>query len=227
MNWYTCASKIRKAADKAKKNAEKYLDQLRSSGINIGPEWDNYAQEQYDRVFEREKEEFEKTLNLGLELYSKWKELRPNQLTTDRWYMLTVRPPHDTNFNTFKHNWEHFVSTWSNKWISYIYVYEQKGETPENAGHGFHVHCLFNTSTPNYYPSHVARDAIREFPYVNKACIKAESVKCITRAFEYLDGKKENADKEAAVAIDALWRETLGLPASVKYNLGRLEIESE
>lgn len=224
MNWITYAAKIRKEAEKARKQASKALESLG----DIIPEERRIMfdpQAAYERAIEEGKQQCMRDIEIGLELMSMFRE-RSNQLTNqgERWYFITVRPPPDASWGRFKLDWEHWIEKWENKWIEYCYVYEQKGETEDELGKGFHVHCRLLTSAQNYYPSHIHRDLSRIFTYVARQCIDVQPIRNLNKCIDYMSGNKPEEEKLKAVAMDTIWRQTVGLAAEVKKNT-RLTIE--
>lgn len=145
-----------------------------------------------------------------------------------RYYLITVRPPNEARgFLEFKKDVENYVEKWGKKWATYTYVFEQKGENPEELGKGFHFHMVMGTETINYYPSHILRDLKKHFHYTAPQCIKVDKIRNLERAYEYIDGDKKSEQKAPAVAMDKLWRQQMGLEASVKFNPRLLEIENQ
>lgn len=205
----------------AKKKAEahiKLLISLENQGISIDGQ-PSYL-DVFNEAMEREKKEFYETCELGIELMSGFKGMVKERIGIEgsgsRWYLITVRPPHDTRWEKFKLGVEQYVTKHSPKWIEYEYVFEQKGEDIEHLGYGFHTHMIICTNTKNYYPSHMLRDLKSQFNYVNAACIQVDTIKNLNRAREYIHGIKNNDEKLKAVEMDKVWRDKLSLPASVK-----------
>lgn len=217
MNFYTVASKIMKSADKAKNEQRLLIEKIYQQLGEIPNDVDS-PEDAYDKKFNSEMQKFNDTCDLGIDLMTMFKSKLSTIENTngERWYFITVRPPHDTIWETFKSDCESFVHKWKYKWLECTYVFEQKGETEENIGFGFHWHMRIATDTVNYYPSHIKRDLIKIFNYVNKACIKVEPIKCLERTIEYMKGDKKSKDKELACAMDILWRAKQGIPAEVK-----------
>lgn len=144
-----------------------------------------------------------------------------------RYYLISARPPEGITFERFKNDVYAFVKKWEDKWSECTFVFEQKGETPEELGKGFHTHIIIATETLNYYPSHIVRDLKKAFSYIAPQCIKVDKIKNLERAYEYIEGDKKSDAKAPAVKMDALWRSQLGLEASVKYKSRLLQIENQ
>lgn len=218
MNFYTVASKILKQAEKAKieqaKRNNQIIDQLGKLPDNIPT-----PEDAYENTLNQEMKKFDDTCNLGIDLMtrfsSKMKTINDNN--GERWYFITVRPPHNTDWERFKFDCTHFCFVWKKKWLECTYVFEQKGEDEESLGHGFHWHMRFATNTVNYYPSHILRDLTRHFDYVAKNCIKVETIKSLERCIEYMQGDKKSDAKKKACEMDIIWRQRNDIPAEVKY----------
>lgn len=160
-------------------------------------------------LWERQMYAHEKNVELGLQLLEDFKT-RIQSGNKDRWSLLTVRPPHGTDWEIFLKSCNEFIAKWGDKWSTCEYAYEQKGESIETMGHGFHWHILICTQHANYYRTHIVRDAQRLFTYVAANCIQVDSIRNLDRARAYIRGEKE-ASKMPAVTYDRLWRKSMGI----------------
>lgn len=131
----------------------------------------------------------------------------------DRPYIwLCVNPNSTFTFKEF----QGLVSKMVSKvWVDeYVYVYEQRGITEEEAGKGFHLHAIIK-KPENKKPSH----CIRELGSTFKKCCDVSNyhffqVKFIDipekdRKLEYILGTKESTDenqKDLKQLIDKVWR---------------------
>lgn len=210
MNFLTLGAKSLKKAQKAARQQAESIEKAKHMGL------DTSSMKTPDEVMNIALEDdflfMEKAMDVGLRFY----EMATTKLgrATDnltRTYMLTVRPP-SCNFATFKNSCDEFIGKWSKKWIWAEWAYEQKGTCIEDAGKGFHIHIVFCTNTPNYFPSHILRDAYKSWPYVAPQCIQIDTLKDVERARYYIRGDKKNEAKEEACVIDVLWRLNMGLP---------------
>lgn len=187
------------------KNATKYADQLRDNkAIPEGKTWDDMYQ---DRL-QTEHKKIQEGMELGFRYYDMFRK-RMEEFST-RKYLITVRPPHDVNFNTFKHAVESYINRYHNNWLEYRYAYEQKGIDEASLGTGFHIHLIIWTTKINYYPSHILRDTALSFPFVAKHCIQVDTIQNLEKAIQYISGMKEKK-KMDAVKFDKIWREKMGL----------------
>jgi len=206
MNFLTLGLRSLKAAEKAKGEAIRINERIRDAGL----EGYTDPEEAYQNALDREQERLEKAFDIGLTYYEMAKRKMKRE-PSERWYMLTVRPPPGTNIRTLVHTTEGFVAAWQASWEEYEYVYEQKGETEETMGVGCHMHMLIRTDKANYYPSHILRDAKRAWSYVAANCIQVDALQNVPRAKEYIRGVKNHADKEASALMDPVWRARVGL----------------
>jgi len=206
MNFLSLGLRTLKAAEKARHTAILTNERARDAGLTAICDPD----EAYQHALDTEHARLEKAFDIGLTYYEMAKRKMKRE-SSDRWYMLTVRPPPGTNIKTLVHTTETFVNAWKADWQEYEYCYEQKGETEADMGKGCHVHMLIRTDKANYYPSHILRDAKRAWPYVAANCIQVDTLVNVAKAKAYVRGTKNHADKEASAALDPVWRAQEGL----------------
>jgi len=220
MNFLSLGLKTLKLANKAKQEQIILNEVYKSHGLepSIDPEFIK------ERKLEDEFKKMEEAFDIGLKYYQMAKEkLKSNG---GRTYLLTIRPPHNIQFNQFQTDCLFYINKWSNKWLWWEYAYEQKGNSAETIGHGFHIHILFETNENNYYPSHIIRNTNGTFKYVANNCIDCQTVKNITRAKEYIRGAKNDSNKQECIEWDIEWRRLNNLknlytneePTEVKSN---------
>lgn len=207
MNFLTLGAKTLKKAQKAMREQESNILKANGLGMNIPMAT---PQEVFDSVIENEMRFMEQAMDIGLRYFEMAKTRLGSNKENVRHYMLSVRPPEGTNFVTFKRDTEEFINKWVEKWCWVEYAYEQKGESIETMGKGFHCHMVFATKTPNYYPTHILRDAKRQWTYVAANCIQCDTLNNVERARYYIRGDK-NDEKEAAVMMDNIWRQSLNM----------------
>lgn len=148
-----------------------------------------------------------------LELAKDLRELVMNAVNPkcERWYMITWAPPREGQ--GLSHQQLQLIHGFirKNAATDWEYAIEQKGETPETAGFGAHVHYLVKSDNA---AANVIRDSRRYFgttgivklgdgrsPYIRDEV-------GLQRAKNYIRGEKHNASKDAACAIDIVWRKT-------------------
>jgi len=164
---------------------------------------------EFQRCLDEEYTFMTRAMDIGLSYFAMAKARLATE-TSDRPYMITIRPPHDTNWILFKNTTETFINKWKDSWTNYEYAFEQKGETIDDVGKGFHVHIIITTNKTNYYPSHILRDAKKAWDYVGSNCIQVDTLKNLAKAKGYIRGDKAQ-EKQGAVAMDSIWREKIGI----------------
>jgi hypothetical protein len=168
--------------------------------------WDDY----FNRKVKREIDDME----YAKKMYNMYKGLEKKI----KWWMVTIRPKYeDTSFEVFKEHVEFYVSELP--YINLEYAFEQKGESLEDLGKGFHVHIIFSTEKVNYWQSHILRDIKRKkykfLEYTKANCIQVDSIVCLQRAQEYIRGIKNDDAKELSCSFDEEWRKSLGIVSVV------------
>lgn len=153
----------------------------------------------------------EKTLALRTKISS-----LKNDKPCGKFFWITIRPPHDTEFEQFKK----LVLKLSKKAFikSYMYVYEQTASerNERELGHGFHIHLLFEKTEDAEAPSKLKKYIRNGFKNImdvnNEACFKI-----IIAPEKYLDDKidymldknldDDHKDKEEKQEFDKKWRQ--------------------
>lgn len=159
-----------------------------------------------------ETNEYEENFYRQLEIkkIEKLKELHKSKIElSQNFYFLTINP--DTSkvsLQTFLKTIEKAISK---KWITYyIYVIEQRGETLEEAGKGYHTHIIFNKGKKH---SEVIREMSNSF---KKMCdvsnyhlfnLKRIGDEEKNRKIEYITGQKADEEKHLKQSIDKIFRE--------------------
>jgi len=155
-------------------------------------------------------------------LDKQWEERYGKDDFEKGWFFLTIRPHNDfKDFNKFKNLVKRILSR---KFIEkFKLVWEQKGETINNIGFGFHFHALLKISTPNkgikYFINEFIRDVAKEHmtDVIASNCI---DLKKINNQLEYDRREKymstdeflkADEEKEKAWKIDRIWRKNLNL----------------
>lgn len=208
MNFLALGARTLKAAKKARLECAAQIQIMKDHGVEYtGPT----PEEAYENIIEQQFKDMEEAANIGLTYYNMLKRKLGKDNDNTRHYMLTVRPPHNTNFETLKFSTESFVKKWESHWDNWEYAYEQKGETEDTLGYGCHVHIIISTTTPNYYPSHILKHAKSTWSYVAANCIQVDTLQNIPKAKEYIRGIKSDESKKQACVMDIKWREKNGI----------------
>lgn len=220
MNQLTVLDRIaRRATTKALKNINGALSaEYEKLGIT------------YENLYEQYLDEEFRLLEKGLQLKPRLDELlikynmanaKPENLSKN-YLWITLRPAdiHVDRFNDFKH----IVLTQyltRNMFINYKYAWEQKGETPDEIGKGYHIHILAHC--PNYLKgTQLKKDTKSTFNKfcngeVHDAFVDYKYVRTKDDFFSkraYMMGYKSDDWKDPACAMDIPWRK--------KYNLDNL-----
>jgi len=205
MNFLTIGVRTLKAAEKARSTANlaKWKAEEISGLTYTGIE----PQEAFDRTIASEYARMEQAFDIGLTYYD-MAQRKLGKSNGGRWYMLTTRPPPGTNWHRYFHAVTEFVNKWKSQWCGWEYAFEQTGKSIETMGSGFHCHILFETTKPNYYPSHILRDAKSSFPFIAANCIQVDTIVNITKAKAYIRGNKKE-EKLEGVSFNTPWRSSL------------------
>lgn len=216
MNFLTLGAKSLKKAQKAGRDQANAIEKAKRAGLDTSgmASPDEIIQITLDDDFKF----MEQAMDVGLRFFTMAQsKLASMPSEKQRTYMLTVRPPLDCNWNTFYHACKCFIDKWGKKWAWAEWAYEQKGESENEAGQGFHIHLIFATTTPNYYPSHILRDAKSGWPFVAANCIQLDTLVNVEKGRKYIRGIKNlpdgnpDTEKMKAVAWDNHWRESKNL----------------
>lgn len=128
---------------------------------------------------------------------------------------ITINPRDDVPFEDFKSCMEKISRR---KWLKrYLYVFEQRGDTPDKIGFRPHGHLIVYRDGKK--PSQVIREIQNSVKHItNIECDRIfnirfvdETDESVKNVFNYVLGKKANPDKHAKQEIDALWREQTGI----------------
>jgi len=135
------------------------------------------------------------------------------------WLSITLRPG-----NEHSHRFTEFKTLCEEKYLNRAFFierkwcWEQKGETPEEMGKGYHIHILAKVKRPSF-KTELIRDTFRTFKKFllgeqPDAFIKVkyvDSIEYFNNLLTYMDGIKSDIEKEASVAMDKPWRAKYGL----------------
>lgn len=140
----------------------------------------------------------------------------------DKLCFLTVRPKTSlVTFFEFEGDVRSFFQ--SDRIKEFEYCFEQKGETLDTMGGGFHFHAIIEWK---YEPKELIKYAQSHFKkYVEPQCIQVgddfhgkriKQKKDLDRLRQYMSGNKGDDKKALACDIDKLWRAKLSLSALIK-----------
>lgn len=205
----------RKAHARAMREWQALTDQWTA----VGKTFDDLYQQFVDEEFRM----LEKALILKPrldELLNKYNITQPKpEKLSGNYFWITLRPgvEHEHRFAEFKHIVLTKYLTRS-CFLSHRYAWEQKGDTPETIGFGYHIHIL--ASCPNYLmKTQLLKDTKSTFKKfcngdVPEAFIQIEYVKTKEHFFNiraYMMGYKTDTWKDPACELDKPWREKHGL----------------
>ena len=139
-------------------------------------------------------------------------ELTKLQTITTNHIFLTINSPPDIDFLNFQ---KHINKLINKKWISKYLFYEQRGETHEEQGRGFHAHILIE-HTPKK-PCEIKRELantlkdimdVENYHILNIKRIDSAEAK---RKVSYIIGTKKDTEKHVKQKYDIIWRQTMNL----------------
>lgn len=158
------------------------------------------------------------------EFRQKYYKPKRDEFKHEGWHFLTIRPD-GVPFNDFKN----FVETLFKKkcWEQWEYTWEQKGETIETMGHGFHIHAFVKVSSPTKGKGHYAQEVMKlikkmQLEIGGGAVQMSDRIKSqdeMDRRRPYVNTEvflKSEEYKKPAWILDAPWRAKMSLPSTVK-----------
>lgn len=167
----------------------------------------------YDNVIASEMANFEEVLELAGKLHNKYREfVNPGKQD----YFLTIRPDDSKcTIEDFMEKVDRFVRR--KCFISYRLSYEQKGESINDLGKGFHVHIVANMR--QRAKSEVLRDTLSSWnDWIKKGWITPNNIDIRTTknpdkiVDEYLlEYKSDDGHKEKTKNCDTIWRQSKGI----------------
>lgn len=133
---------------------------------------------------------------------------------------VTVNPSSESTFQVFE---QLINKATTKKWMThYVYVIEQRGQTLDELGKGFHLHLILK-KPEGKVPSHIVRELASTFKKVcdtsnfhffNTKWISEEEYR---RKLKYLLGQKEFTEsdrKDLKQQMDIVWREKMNIKKS-------------
>lgn len=147
--------------------------------------------------------------------------LKAEQKLKENWWWITLRPgnEHKDRFTDF------LVQTFKyldrEMFIMWKAAFEQKGNTTEEIGTGYHVHIIAQLKD-RYHLSRVIKDTKSTWdkflggyvpdPFVK--AVKLTSIKELQIKSLYINGNKSDKDKKQAVELDPVWRKSINIQDS-------------
>jgi len=147
----------------------------------------------------------------------KLEEIRQNS----KYIFLTINPNSQIILTDFINKINKMMSK---KWITnYLYVYEQRGETLEELGKGFHFHLILEKPKTKPY-NHLVRELANS---ANSVCdtsnfhffnLKSISEEECQRKILYITASKADVEKHKKQEMDIIFRQKFNLKSF--YNVG-------
>lgn len=130
------------------------------------------------------------------------------------WLWLTINPKKDIEFEIFKKKIEQFAER--KMFDDYLYVFEQRGKTEEEAGKGFHAHLLLKRNM-KYKQNKIISNSKNTFK--NLTNVENNEIfnyhwcpaEYLDDKIEYMTGEKTGCEKDIKQLIDVLFREKKNL----------------
>lgn len=139
-----------------------------------------------------------------------------------KYYFLTINPPPNIDLRVFL---KAIQKALSKKWITYYeYVIEQRGETLEELGKGFHTHIIFNNGIKHCKVVSEMTNSFKKIldfgsPYIgNWFKLKNIDEDEMKRKTSYILDRKSEPEKWLKQDMDIIFREKFGLQKSYKYD---------
>jgi hypothetical protein len=165
-----------------------------------------------------------------LRIYHEFRTSKEEKLGNILW--ITFNPQPDVTFQDFFNQSQNFIKK---KWvISAIWVIEQRGQSIEELGKGYHAHFLV-WRQPDKRPNQVIKETKSHFRKFCNAeshsCLRIENCKeqDIEYRKNYMLGEKkfkEGDDKHLKQYYDVKWRQLIGEPSYYSKNISVSEDKS-
>lgn len=199
------------------KNCRKRAAENARLGEQMGKDYKELYNEWYDRLIERESDEFNEYLRIASMLHGQYL----NALPAKQAYFITIRPDcNNVTFLEFKEKVESFVNR--SCFLECTYSFEQKGTTPSELGNGFHVHIV--TTSKHRSKGECLRDTLSSWQkWIDDKKIVSNCIDVgVTKNPETLiqnyliDYKSDDDHKMPTKSMDELWRLEQGLVSLYK-----------
>jgi len=200
---YRAASEIDKKVSKDKARIRSVYTQLGKSENEIANECERVEEHAYDEL---------KRLCNRVQVMNKIISGFKDEKVQNFWYLITLRPDESKwEFNLLRDKVEKFCQR--KIFLQCEYAFEQTGKELEAMGTGYHCHLVAESDYKSY---EIIQALTKEFKNCmvkvgneKRKYLKTESD--LEYAKNYIRGDKHKVEKEAAVAIDKLWRQKLNL----------------
>lgn len=199
------ASLIFAHAKSIRNKAKKFAAQMAQGQEQLGLDYKEAYEKAYDNFNRGEENEFREVLRIAKRLHAIYQE--ETGLETENWYFITVRP--DTKqitFPQFKQKIEKYLTR--KPFLEFTYSYEQKGQSDDTLGEGFHCHIVAKTNWRS--KGEVLRDTQSSF----KSCTAPNCIDVATTknpqdiVNKYLVGyEAKDSHKACTKEYDAKWRD--------------------
>lgn len=217
-------SKYARIADKEANMAIRQLHGLKNNVNDTEEELAKYREE-YMKHWKMAWKQQIKLLDMGLTQAKEYGDLidvlqrhgftvkKGDNMLTGKWFWITLRPAaeHNERFDSFKEQVREYIKR--KMFLGWTYAFEQKGETEEEMGKGYHVHIIAEC-TNNMNKAKVIRDTKSSWKqWLGGDCpdafIQVEKMEKQTEyqnRLKYITEKKGESYKHAAQEIDKIWR---------------------
>lgn len=239
MNFISIANKIGKRARKealafAEKEGYARYETFEREEVQ---QWINErSRELYQVQFDKQVKELDQDLTQAfkadglIDVLNKhgFKMKKGNDKISGKWFFITLRPEkkHEHRFNDFKQEVMEYLKR--TMFIDWTMVFEQKGETEETLGEGYHCHILSRCAdwatkqkmindTKSTWKKWLNGDVPDAFVQIDKV----ETTTDHDNKIKYMSGDKADEWKQKAVEMDILFREKYHLEKLYKPSLPR------
>lgn len=144
--------------------------------------------------------------------------LRPDEKLTGTWFWITLRPRDEDKDRFTDFMIQTFAYLEREMFINWKMTFEQKGETMETLGTGYHCHIIANLKD-RYHLKRVIKDTKSTWDkwfggYVPDPFVKA--IKMVTKKDVeiktlYISGHKGAKHKKVAMELDPIWRKNISI----------------
>lgn len=166
-------------------------------------------QQAYQLTIKNEVNEFKAILDIAQQLHEVYTDTL--KVSTTNWYFITIRPDQSKiNLYEFLRLCEKYVKRKCFK--DFTLTFEQKGQTLEDLGNGFHCHIVADSTWRS--KGEALRDTISTFNKCCAAnCIEIKPTRNPDNIIEnyMINYKSEDGHKEVTKQWDYIWRENNNL----------------